>query len=186
VTTATHNIPGGSVVWNKSSSAVSISSNNSAATTTYATNSIGTASFTLTATLRDELDRTVDTLTRSITLRAYDPNRGWSGANHVNSIGYTDQSATATSRASARSGANTFALTARKLEGATLSVNTSGNTTSRTATLTATRGSVGTTEGLYELTATATWFGVSQSKKRNVLVAATKEAANFTLSGSGE
>lgn len=187
VTTASHDVAGGGVEWEKTTSPTILDTNGLEATTTYTNNTIGSDTFVLGAILKDDQNRTIETKTRTLTHRAYYPNIGWSGSNNVVNIGYTNQVATAAVNATARAGANTLVVTSAKLTGSDLTFNTvSGNSSIRTVNLTASQNDIGTKEGLYRLTANVTWFGVSNTSTYDVSVSATKEDAGFTLEGTGE
>lgn len=187
VTTATHDIANGTVTWAKSTSPSLLSANGLVATTSYTNSTIGSDTFTLSATLLDAQGRTVEIQNRTLTLRAYDPIISFAGSNNVTSVSFADPTATANVVATARAGADTLNVTASKLTGADLVFNSgSGNSSIRAISLVATRSTLGTTEGLYRLTANVTWFGVSNSRTYDVSVSATKDNPNFTLGGTGE
>jgi hypothetical protein len=187
ITTATHNVTGGTLLFSKSSSAGVLTSNSTSGTVTYSNNTIGIDNYTLSVELRDANNRTIETKTSAQTLRAYAPNLTFTGANTLTTTGFSDQSASLTSNVRVGVvGANTLAVTAQLLVGSTLTFNASGNSTLQTATLSTSRTTVGTNEGTYRLTGTVNYFGVLYSKTWDATLSVTKDDAQFAVTGSGQ
>ena len=186
LTTATHDISGGTVVWTKNSSAVTLSSNTSAANTSLSNNTINIENFTLSASLRDQSNRVVEVKTVNQSLRVYDPDITWSGGN-VTVTGFSNQSGVATANASARSGANTLTVTSSLLAGSPLTVQTMVSNSSFNSTrVSANQNTIGTTEGTVRLAAKVTWFGETQTVNKDITLSVTKDDPNFAMNGSGQ
>lgn len=183
LTTATHNVASGYVVWSVNNGSVAVSSNTSTANLSIATTAINSQTAILNAKLYDQFNRLVSETNRTITIRAYSPDILFTGLSSISNTGY---SAPVVSNvlisASCRSGANSFNATATKLSGDTLSVSElTGNTTADSVSISSIANSVGTLNGQYRITATVDYFGTTFSKTFDSSISASLINPNYTL-----
>lgn len=182
-TTASHDIPGGYVLWTSNNGLVSLSSNTSVANAYITTTTIANRTTTLRGDLYDSSNRLVQQLSRNIILRAFAPNIRFFGSNNSSVTGYSvPQTATVLIEARADSGANSFIITTEKLSGANLQiVESNSNTTYDQVSFTVVANTVGTVSSTYRTTATVNYFGVTFSKTFDVSTVVSLLDSQFTL-----